>query len=62
MTDRDFQILTVTPKVSKKTVDTETNDSTWTTVILITARDYSNALPAARAQPKQLWTSRELES
>ena len=61
MTGRDFQIPAVTPKVPK-TVDTETNDSTWTMVMLITAKDYSNALPAARAQPKQLWTSRALES
>lgn len=57
MTDRDSQILAVTPpaKVSKKIMGTGVwciKDSIWVVVMLTTGQD----CPTARAQP--FWTSK----
>lgn len=60
MTNRDFQILAVTLRVSRKIISTAMDNSTWTVIILTTGKDYPNASTAARAQHK-LWTSRTLE-
>lgn len=54
LTDGDVQILTVTPRVSKKIMGHNDNSS-WTVVMLTTGVDYPSALPAARTLPK-LWT------
>ena len=34
MIDRDSRVLAVIPKVSEKTMDTATDNSTWTMVML----------------------------
>lgn len=60
LTDGDFQILTVTPRVSKKIMGHNDNSS-WIVVMLTSGIDYPSALPAARTLPK-LWTSSTLES
>lgn len=53
LTDGDFQILTVTPRVSKKIMGHNDNSS-WIVVMLTSGIDYPSALPAARTLPK-LW-------